>query len=159
MLLTESSTVIKSNGNPDVEIFSETSLCRQNTHEEGMSRDTRDTNLVSDNETENTAKGKTSEHISGFSVTDSAREKCSRKWRLEVDSKSEVSDKEYDEYGDFKRFRAAPKYDDFKWDLSENLAEKTNDHFNKSTPEKDLQESILVENPFPLNLHPSRKID
>ena len=72
MLLTESSTVIKSNGNPDVEIFSETSLCRQNTHKEGMSRDTRDTNLVSDNETENTAKGKTSEHISGFSATDSA---------------------------------------------------------------------------------------
>ena len=39
------------------------------------------------------------------------------------------------------------------------MAEKTNDHFNKFTLEKDLQESILVENPFPLNLHPSRKMD
>ena len=39
------------------------------------------------------------------------------------------------------------------------MTEKTNDHFNKFTPEKDLQESILVENPFPLNLHPSRKMD
>ena len=43
MLVTESSTVVKSNGNPHVEIFSETSLSRQNTHKEGMSRDIRDT--------------------------------------------------------------------------------------------------------------------
>ena len=92
MLLTESSTVIKSNGNPDVEIFSETSLSHQNTHKEGISIDTRHTNLVSGDEAENTAKGKTSGHISGFSATDSAREKSSRKWRLEADSKS-VSEK------------------------------------------------------------------
>ena len=34
-----------------------------------------------------------------------------------------------------------------------------NHHFNKLIPEKDLQESILVENPVSLNLHPPRKID
>ena len=51
-----------------------------------MSRGTRDTNLTSDTETENTATGKTSEHPSGFSTTDAAREKSSRKRRLEADS-------------------------------------------------------------------------
>ena len=44
--------------NQDVEVFSGTSLS-QNTHKEGMSRDTRDTNLASDTEAENTATGKT----------------------------------------------------------------------------------------------------
>ena len=88
-----------------------------------MFRGTRDTNLASDTEAENTSKGKTSEHPSGF-------------W-----------------------FLAVPKHDKFKWDLPENLAEYTNDHFNKVFPEKDLQESILVENPVPLNPHPPRKMD
>ena len=33
------------------------------------------------------------------------------------------------------------------------------DHFNKFIPEEDLTESILVENPVPVNLHPPRKKD
>ena len=77
---TESSTVTKSNENPDVEAFSETSLS-QNTYKEGMSRGTRDTDLTRDTEAENTAKGKT-ERSSGFSASDAAREKCLRKQRL-----------------------------------------------------------------------------
>ena len=39
------------------------------------------------------------------------------------------------------------------------MAKYTNDHFNKFIPEKDLPESILVENLVPLNLHPPRKMD
>ena len=144
--------------NLDVEVSSGTSL-GQNTHKEGMSRGNRDTNLASDTEAENTATGKTSEHPSGISATDAAREKSSRKRGLEAYSESEFSEKEDDEYADFKRFRAVPKHDEFKWDLPENLAKYTNDHFNKFIPEKDLQESILVENPVPLNLHPPRKMD
>ena len=124
-----------------------------------MSRCTRDTNLASDTEAKNTTTGKTPEHPSGFSATDVAREESSRKQRLEADGKSEFSEKEDDKYADFKRFRAVPKHDEFKWDLPENLAKYTNDHFNKFIPEKDLQESILVENPVPLNLHPPRKMD
>ena len=158
MSLTESSTVTKPNVNLDVGFSSGTSFS-QNTHKERMSRGTRDTNLASDTEAENTARGKASEHPSGFSATDAAREKSSRKRRLEADSESEFSEKEDDEYADFKRFRAVPKHDEFKWDLPENLAKYTNDHFNKFIPEKDLQESILVENPVPLNLHPPRKMD
>ena len=87
MSLTESSTVTKSNVNPDVEVSSDTSFS-QNTHKEGMSRGTRDTNLASDTEDENTAKRKTSEHPSGFSATDIAREKPPRKRRVETDSES-----------------------------------------------------------------------
>ena len=85
MSLTESSTIAKSNVNLDVEVSSETSLI-QTTHEEGMSRGTRDTNFASDPEAENIAKVKTSEHPSGFSATNVAREKPSRKRRLEADS-------------------------------------------------------------------------
>ena len=44
-------------------------------------------------------------------------------------------------------------------DLPENLAKYANDHFNKFIPEKYLQESILVENPVSLSLHPPRKMD
>ena len=55
---------------------------------------TRDTNLASDTQAENTSKGKTSEHPSGFSATDAAREKPS--------SEIEVSEKGDDEYADFK---------------------------------------------------------
>ena len=39
------------------------------------------------------------------------------------------------------------------------MAKYTNDHFNKFIPEKNLQESILVENPVPFNLHPPRKMN
>ena len=39
------------------------------------------------------------------------------------------------------------------------MAKYINDHFNKFIPEKHLQESILVENPVLLNLHPPRKMD
>ena len=39
------------------------------------------------------------------------------------------------------------------------MARYTNDHFNKFLPENDLQESVLVENPVCLNLHPPRKTD
>ena len=78
--VTESSTVTKSNVNPDVEAFSETSLS-QNTYKEGMSRGTRDTDLAGDTEAENTAKGKT-EPTSGFSASDAAREKRLRKQRI-----------------------------------------------------------------------------
>ena len=92
MSLTESPTVTKPNVNLDVEVSSGTSLS-QNTHKEGMSRCTRDTNLASDTEAENTATGKTSEHPSGFSATDAAREKSSRKRRLEADSESEFTKK------------------------------------------------------------------
>ena len=45
-----------------------------------------------------------------------------KKRRLEGDSESEVSEKEDDEYADFKRFRAVPKHVKFKWNLPENLA-------------------------------------
>ena len=137
MSVTESSKVTKLNVNLDVAVSSGTSL-NQNTHKEGMSRSTRDTNLASDAEAENAATGKTSEHPSGFSATDAAREKSSRKRRLEADSESEFSEKEDDEYADFKRFRAVTKHNEFKWDLPEYLAKYTNDHFNKFTPEKDL---------------------
>ena len=44
-------------------------------------------------------------------------------------------------------------------DLPENLANYANDHFNKFIPEKYLSESILVENPVSLSLHPPRKMD
>ena len=124
-----------------------------------MSRGNRDTNLASDNEGENTSQGKTSEHPPGFSATNVAREKPSRKRRLETDREKEFSEKGDDEYADFKRFCAVPKHDKFKWDLPENLAKYTNDHFNKFIPEQDLEEIILVENPVPLNLHPLRKAD
>ena len=79
-----------------------------------MSRGTRDTNLASDTEAENTAKEKTSEHPSGFYATDAASVKPSSKWRLEIDNESEVSETEYNEYADFKRFCAVPKHDEFK---------------------------------------------
>ena len=124
-----------------------------------MSRGTKDTNLASDTEAENTVKGKTSEHPSGFSATDAAKEKPSRKRRLEADSKCEVSKKEDDVFAGFKRFRAVPRQDEFKWNLPENSAKYTNDNVNKFIPEKDSQESILVENPVSLNLHPPRKMD
>ena len=57
MSLTESSTVTKSNVDPDVEVSKGISF-NQNIHKEGMSRGTRDTNLASDTEAENTAKRK-----------------------------------------------------------------------------------------------------
>ena len=110
-LTTENSTVTKSNVNPDKEVSLETSLS-QNTNEEEMSRGTSDTNLASDTKAKNTAKGKTSEHPYGFS-SDTAREKLRRKRRLEAGSESEVSEKEDDEYADFKRFHAVPKNDEF----------------------------------------------
>ena len=59
-------------------------------------------------------KKKTSEHPSGISVTNTAREKPSRKRQLEADSENEVSEKEDDEYVDFKRFFEVPKHDGFK---------------------------------------------
>ena len=74
MPLTENFTVTKSNVNPGVEVSSEKFLS-QNTHKEGMPWGTRDTNLASDTEAENTSKRKTSEHPYGFSATDAAREK------------------------------------------------------------------------------------
>ena len=77
MSLTESSTDAKPNVNLDVEVSSGTSLS-QNTQKDGMSRGIRDTNLASDTEVENTATGKTSEHLSGFSATYAAREKSSK---------------------------------------------------------------------------------
>ena len=43
--------------NLNAEVSSDTSLS-QNTHKEGMSRGTKDTNLASDTEAESTAKGK-----------------------------------------------------------------------------------------------------
>ena len=49
-------------------LSSETSLS-QNIYKEGMSRGTRDTNLASDTEAENTGKGKTSEHPYRFSAS------------------------------------------------------------------------------------------
>ena len=119
-----------------------------------MSRGTRDTNLASDTEGENTATGKTSEHPFGFSATDAVTQKSSRKRWLEADSESESSEKENDEYADFKMFCAVLKHDEFKWDLPENLVKYTSDHFNKFITEKDLQEGILVKKPVPLNLHP-----
>ena len=113
----------------DVEVSSETSLC-QNTHKKGVSRGTRNTSLASDTEAEYTAEGKTSVHRSGFSASDAAREKPSRKRRLMAYSESEVSEKDHDEYADFKRLRAVPKHAELKWDLSENLAMYKNDNFN-----------------------------
>ena len=44
-----------------------------------MSRGTRDTNLADNTEAENTSKGKTSEHPSGFSATNAARKKPLKK--------------------------------------------------------------------------------
>ena len=43
--------------------------------------------------------------------------------------------KEDDEYVNFKGFRAVSKHNQFKWDLPENVAKYTNDHFNKFIPE------------------------
>ena len=124
-----------------------------------IARRTSDTNLARVTEAENTAEGKTSEPPAGFSASDAAREKSSRKRRLNADNETEVSEKEDDEYADFKKFRAVAKHDEFKFDLPENLAQYTNDHFNKFIQEKDLQERILVENPVPLNLQSLRKMD
>ena len=78
--------------NVDIEVSSETSPSR-NAYKEGMPRGIRDNNLASDDEAENTAKGKTSEHPCGFSATDTVREKPSRKRNLEANSESEVSEK------------------------------------------------------------------
>ena len=89
MSLTESFAVTKSYVKLDVEVSSETSLS-QNTHKEGMPRGTRDTNLASDTVAEDIAKGKPSEHPSRFSASDAAREKSSRKRRLEADIESKV---------------------------------------------------------------------
>ena len=124
MSLAESSTVTKPTVNLDVEVSSETSFS-QKIHKEGMSRGTRDTNLASNTEAENTAKGKTSEHPSGFSATDAARKKSSRKRRIVADSDSEFSDDEFldDEYTDLKRFHAVPKHDEFKWDPLEKFGQ------------------------------------
>ena len=158
MSLTESFTVAKPNVNLDPEVFSGT-FFSQNTHKEGLSWGTRGTNLASDTEAENTATENISEHPSVFSAIDAAREKSSRKRRFEADSESEFSEKEDDEHADFKRFRAVPKNDEFKWDLPESLAKYANDHLSKFVPEKDLQESILVKNPVLLNLHPRRKMN
>ena len=71
---------------------------------------------------------------SGFSATDAAREKPSREERLEADNDNEVSEKGDYECTDFKRFRAVPGHDEFKWDLPENLAKYTHDHFNEFIP-------------------------
>ena len=109
---TESSTVTKSNVNPGRGFLRD--IPSQNTYREGMPRGTRDTNSGSDTDAENTAKGNTSEHPSGISVTNTAREKPSRKRKLEADSENEVSEKEDDEYVDFKRFFEVPKHDGFK---------------------------------------------
>ena len=75
-------------------------------------------------------------HPSGFSGTDAAREKPSKKGRLETDSESEVSETEYNEYADLKRFRTVPKHDEFKWYLPENLAKYKSDLFSRFIPEK-----------------------
>ena len=158
MSLTESSTDRKSTVNTDVKVSSETSLSR-NAYKDGMSRGTRNIYLASDTEAGNTNKGKTSEHQFGFSATNAANKRPSRKRRLEADSEREVYEKGDDEHADFKRFRAVLKHGEFKWDLPGNLAKYTNDHSNKFVPEKDLQESILVENTVPLNLHPPRRMD
>ena len=141
MVLTKSSAVTKPNVNLNVEVSSNTSLS-QNTHKEGMSRGTRDTNLVSDTEAKNTAAGKTSEHPSRFSANDAVREKSSRKRRLQADSQNEFLEKEDDD-GIFQVIWASTQMI-----ILTNLS-----------PKKNLQESILVENPVPLNLHPLRKMD
>ena len=78
-----------------------------------MSGGTRDTSLASDTETENASKGKSSEHPSGFSATNAARQKPSRKQRLETASESEVSEKGHNKYAGFKRFCVVPKNDQF----------------------------------------------
>ena len=101
-----------------------------------MSKGTGDTNFASDTEAENIAKGKISEHPSGFSATDAARENPPRRQRLEAENESEVSEKGDDEYADFKRFHEVPKRDEFKWDTPKNLAKYTNDCFSKFIPEK-----------------------
>ena len=118
-----------------------------------MPRGPRDTNLASDTEFENLAKGKTLEHRFWFSANDAATEKPSTKRSLETDSESEVSEMELQWIYRLWKVSCSPKHDEFKWDIPENLAKYTNDHFNKFIPEKDLQESILV------NLHPPRKMD
>ena len=112
MSQTESSTVTKSNVNPGRDFLRD--IPCQNTYREGMPRGTRNTNSGSDTEAENTAKEKTSEHPSGISATNTAREKPSRKRKLEADSENEVSEKEDDEYVDFKRFFEVPEHDGFK---------------------------------------------
>ena len=76
-----------------------------------MSGGTRDTSLASDTETENASKGKTSGHPSGFSATNAARKKPSRKQRLETASESEVSENGHDKNAGFKRFCIVPKND------------------------------------------------
>ena len=124
-----------------------------------MSRGTRDTNLASDREAENTSNRKTSEHTYGFTATGAAREKSSRKRRLEGDSESEISEKRDDEYANFQRFLVVPEYEEFKWDLPENLTEYTNDHIRKLISKKGLQKSIIVENPVPFNLQLPRKMN
>ena len=56
-------------------------------------------------------------------------------------------------------FRAVPKHDELKCNLPENLPKCKNDSFNKFIPKKDLQESILVGNPAPLNHYPPRNMN
>ena len=45
-----------------------------------------------------------------------------------------MSEKRDDEYADFKRFRAVPKHNEFKWDFQENFAKYPNDRFNNFIP-------------------------
>ena len=158
MSLAESYSVRKSTVDPDVEVSSDTFLS-QNTYNKGMSRGTRYTNLASDTKAENTSKGKTLEHPSRFSATDAAREKLSRKRRLEADSESEVLEKEDDECRLQKGFVRSQNMTSLSGISQKNLSKYSNDHFNKFITEKYLQESILVENPVPLSLHPPRKMD
>ena len=140
--------------NPNVEVSSE-AFFSQNTYNKGISKGTRDTNLASDTEAKNTHL----KHPPGFSATDAAREKPSKKRSLEADTESEVSEKGTDKYADFKRFRSAPKYDKFNWNLPEHLAKDKKDHFNKIIPGKNLKENISVKNPVPPNLHRPRMMN
>ena len=87
-----------------------------------IARRTSDTNLARVTEAENTAEGKSSEPPAGFSASDAAREKSSRKRRLNADNETVVSEKEDDEYADFKEFCAVAKHDEFKFELPEHLA-------------------------------------
>ena len=58
-----------------------------------------------------------------------------------------------------KRFKVTSTEDQFKWLLQEEMAEYVNDHFLTFLPEKGVQDSILMENPVPSNVHQPQTVD
>jgi len=74
-------------------------------------------------------------------------------------SNDEKDEKEENQPHDFKRFRALPYEDRFKWYLSKDLADYANKYMSEFIPDKDISDNIFYENPIPSNVGNPRKLD